>query len=168
MAARPHGRHLAHGDGQARSSRLGLGLTAPAPHHQPRGLLHPRVRKRLDFGCADNLFVPGFIFDFKVAQGACAFAHAACIPCCARSFARAPAPGLLPAFLYFVDARAAGWEAAGCRFASLSGARSCFCLAVNSEGRCVRSKLRVRGSARRGLSSGNSNVADTTVWSVIF
>ena len=62
---------------QARSERLGPGLTASAPHHKPRGLLHPRVRKRLDFGCADNIFVPSFPFDFKVVQGACGSARAA-------------------------------------------------------------------------------------------
>ena len=168
MAARPHGRHLAHGDGQARSSRLGLGLTAPAPHHQPRGLLHPRVRKRLDFGCADNLFVPGFIFDFKVAQR--------CLRLCPRS--------LHTMLRALICARPRSRLASslpvlrGCKSRRLGGGGLPFCVAVrrpvvflprvNSEGRCVRSKLRVRGSARRGLSSGNSNVADTTVWSVIF
>ena len=55
---------------QTRSKRLGLGLTASAPHHRPRGHLHPHERERLDFGCAEDLLVPCFPFDFLVAPGA--------------------------------------------------------------------------------------------------
>ena len=55
---------------QTRSQRLGPGLTASAPHHRPRGHLHPHERERLDFGCAEDLLVPCFPFDFLVAPGA--------------------------------------------------------------------------------------------------
>ena len=50
-------RRLSVNNWQARSKRLGPGLMASAPHHRPRGLLHPRVRKRLDFVSVDNLSV---------------------------------------------------------------------------------------------------------------
>ena len=61
---------------QAGAWRLGLGLTASAPHHQPRGRLHPRDRKRLDFVSADDQFVACISVDFFVATGACAFCAA--------------------------------------------------------------------------------------------
>ena len=115
-------------DGQPTSSRLGLGLTASAPHHQPRGYLHPRGRERLDFASADDLFAPGIPFDFMVVQGVRAFARAARMPSHARSFARVPAPGVGQAFLDLLGARAAGWEAAGGRVASRFGARTCWCV----------------------------------------
>ena len=110
---------------QARAWRLGLGLTASAPYHQPRGHQHPQDWERLDFGFADDRFVACVPVDFMVAQGACAFERAACMPSHARSFARVPAPGVGQAFLDLMDARAAGWEAAGGRGVSRSGARTC-------------------------------------------
>ena len=115
-------------DGQSTSSRLGLGLTASAPHHQPRGHLHPRDRERLYFDSADDLFVPGIPVDFMVAQGVRAFARAAYMPAHGRSFARVAAPGVVQAFLDLLDARAAGWEAAEGRGASQSDARTCRCV----------------------------------------
>ena len=125
MAASAHGCHRDHTDGQPTSSRLGLGLTASAPHHQPRGHLHPRDRERLYFDSADDLFVPGIPVDFMVAQGVRAFARAAYMPAHGRSFARVAAPGVVQAFLDLLDARAAGWEAAEGRGASRSDARTC-------------------------------------------
>ena len=97
-------------DGQPTSSRLGLGLTASVPHLQPRGHLHPRDRERLDFvyDSADDLFVPGIPVDFMVSHGVRAFARAACMPSHARSFAHVPASGAVQAFLYLMDAIAAG------------------------------------------------------------
>ena len=72
--------------------------------------------------------MPGIPVDFMVAQGACAFERAACMPSHARSFARVPAPGVVQAFFDLLDAKAAGWEAAGGRSASRSGARTCRCV----------------------------------------
>ena len=83
-------RYPAGPDGQPTSSRLGLGLTAPAPDHQPRGHLHPQDRRRLDFDHADKLLVLFFPHVFYVAAGASAYAALlACLP--ARAHCRAPA-----------------------------------------------------------------------------
>ena len=69
----PHRCCLGVNDVQTRSRRLGPGLTASAPYHQPRGLLHPHVLERLDIGCADDILEPSFAFDFKVVPGVRAF-----------------------------------------------------------------------------------------------
>ena len=73
---------------QARSERLGPGLTASAPHHRPRGHLHPHERERLDFVSADVLFVAGLIFEVWVPKGVCTFARGACMASCARILSR--------------------------------------------------------------------------------
>ena len=50
-------------DGQAGAWRLGLGLTARAPHHQPQRHHHPEDRERLDFRYVEELFVPAIAFE---------------------------------------------------------------------------------------------------------
>ena len=48
---------------QARAWRLGLGLTARAPHHQPQRHHHPEDRERLDFRYPEELYVHAFPFE---------------------------------------------------------------------------------------------------------
>ena len=62
----------------------------------------------LDTNQRTDLFAPGIPVDFMVAQGVRAFERAARMPSHARSFARVPAPGVGQAFLYLMDAIAAG------------------------------------------------------------
>ena len=131
MAARPHGRHLAHGDGQARSSRLGLGLTALAPDHQPRGRHHPQGQERHDFFCADDLSVPDFALECEGVSRCLRLACAPRMPSHARSCARSCAAGVAQAFLYIKEARSAGSEPAGGRDARPDLAAACRARAVN-------------------------------------
>ena len=97
---------------QTRSKRLGPGLTASAPHHRPRGLLHPLGRKRLDFVSADNQWFGFCGLDFWAAQGACAFARAACMPRHARSLSTPALLGLVQAWFSIMEVGSADGEAA--------------------------------------------------------
>ena len=98
---------------QTRSSRLGLGLTAPAPHHQPCGHHHPEDQERLQFRFADELFVS----DFPVAY--VAFSRCLRLCCAARmaahacSFARFRVACVAESFLYIMDASPPAVDATG-------------------------------------------------------
>ena len=130
-AAERIGRRCAVNGGQARAMRLGLGLTALAPHLQPRGHHHPRGQERLDFRYADNLFVPDFIFEEEAVSRCVRLLRRACMPSHARTVARSCAAGVAQASLYIKEARSAGSEPAGGRDARPDLSAACRRCAVN-------------------------------------
>ena len=107
---------------QTRSQRLGPGLMASAPHHRPRGLLHPHERQRLDFVSADDPFVACFPLEFLGCSRCERLAHVACMPSHVRSLSRPSLPRVARGCLCFTNARSTAREAAGGRDAPRAGA----------------------------------------------
>ena len=107
-------RYPAGPDGQPTSSRLGLGLTAPAPDHQPRGHLHPQDRRRIDFDHADKLLVLFFPHVSSSTSQQVLAPTRRCSHACQRAPIVAPLPprcgrGLHHVSRFEIDRRRGGW-----------------------------------------------------------